>query len=142
MGRPLAGAAHKKGSFAKQCKKKMMEVLQEKMNEVNNDTLTRYLKFTTNRITKEELALLTDRMMEFTKMMTIYLFDVKNRGESFDYSKVSQVVETGWHVFKRCPMTMTKDEKKRVTLKSFDYCLEEKSMEEMYLAFAELSTKN
>ena len=73
MGRPLAGAAHKKGSFAKQCKKKMMEVLQEKMNEVNNDTLTRYLKFTTNRITKEELALLTDRMMEFTKMMTIYL---------------------------------------------------------------------
>ena len=122
--------------------KTMMEVLQEKMKEVNNDTLTRYLKLTTNRISKEELALLSDRMTEYTRMITIYLFDVKNRGESFDYTKVSQVVETGWHVFKLCPMTMEKNERKRVTLKSFDDCLQEKTMEELFQSFAELSTKN
>ena len=109
----------------------MMEILQEKMKEVDNDTLTRYLKLTTNRIAKEELALLSDRMTEYTRMITIYLFDVKNRGESFDYIKVPQVVEAGWYVFKLCPMTMDKNEKKRVTLKSFDDCLQEKTMEEL-----------
>ena len=120
----------------------MMEVLQEKMKEVDNDTLTRYLKLTTNRISKEELSLLSDRMTEYTRMITIYLFDVKNRGESFDYTKVPQVVETGCHVFKLCPMTMDKNERKRVTLKSFDDCLQEKTMEELFQSFAELSTKN
>ena len=73
---------------------------------------------------------------------SIYLFDVKNRGESFDYTKVPQVVETGWHVFKLCPMTMDKNERKRVTLKSFDDCLQEKTMEELCQSFAELSMKN
>ena len=69
---------------------------------------------------------------------TIYLFDVKNRKESFDYIKVPQVVETSWHVFKLCPMTMDKDERKRVTLKSFDDCLQDKTMEELCQYFAEL----
>ena len=119
-----------------------MERLQEKMKEVDNDTLTRFLKLTTNRITKEELSLLTDRMSEYTRMITIYLFDVKNRGESFDYTKVPQVVETGWHVFKRAKMTMDKNERKRVTLKSFDDCLQEMTMEELCQSFAELFSKN
>ena len=53
----------------------------------------------------------------------IYLFDVKNRKESFDYIKVPQVP-------------------KRVTLKSFDDCLQEKTMEELCQSFAELFSKN
>ena len=64
----------------------MMEMLQEKMKKVDEDTLTRFLKLTIDRITKEELTLLTSRMLEFTRMITIYLFDVKNREESFDYT--------------------------------------------------------
>ena len=72
----------------------------------------------------------------------IYLFDVKNRKESFDYIKVPQVVETGWQTFKLAPMTMDKDERKRVTLKSFDDCLQEKIMEELCQSFAELVSKN
>ena len=72
----------------------------------------------------------------------IYLFDVKNRKESFDYIKVPQVVETGWQTFKWAPMTMDKNERKRVTLKSFDDCLQEKTMGELSQSFAELTLKN
>ena len=86
--------------------------------------------------------MLTDRMIEFTTMITIYLFDVKNREESFDYTKVPQVVETGWQTFKWAPMTIDKDERKRVTLKSFVDCLQEKTMEELCQSFAELFSKN
>ena len=86
--------------------------------------------------------MLTDRMLEYSRMITIYLFDVKSREESFDYTKLPQVVETGWHAFKLSPMTMDKDERKRVTLKSFDDCLREKTMVELCQSFAELSLKN
>ena len=120
----------------------MMEMLQEKMKKVDEDTLTRFLKLIIERITKEEMSLLTHRMMEYTRMMTIYLFDVKKREESFDYTKLPQVVETGWHTLKLSPMTMDKDERKRVTLKSFDDCLQEKTMVELCQSFAELSLKD
>ena len=72
----------------------------------------------------------------------ICLFDVKNCKESFDYIKVPQGVETVWQTFKWAPMTMDKDERKRVTLKSFDDCLQEKTMEELCQSFAELTLKN
>ena len=114
----------------------MMEMLQEKMKKVDEDTLRRFLKLIFERITKEEMTLLTDRMLEYTRMN---LCDVKKREESFDYSKLPQVLETGWHTFKLSPMTMDKDERKRVTLKSFDDCLQEKTMEELCQFFAELS---
>ena len=39
-------------------------------------------------------------------------------------------------------MTMDKDERKRVTLKCFDDCLQEKTTEELCQSFAELSSKN
>ena len=120
----------------------MMEMLQEKMKKVDEDTLTKVLKLTIDRIIKEELSLLTSRILEFTRMITIYLFDVKNREESFDYTKVPQVVETGWQTFKLSPITMDKNERMRVTLKSFDDCLQEKTMEELCQSFAELSSKN
>ena len=95
-----------------------------------------------DRISKDELTLLTSRILEYTRMMTIYIFDVKNRDKSFDYSKLPHVVETGWHTFKLCPMTMDKDERKRVTLKSFDDCLQEKTMVELCQSFAELTLKD
>ena len=120
----------------------MMEKLQEKMKKVDEDTLTKFLKLMIDRITKEELSLLTSRILEFTRMITIYLFDVKNREESFDYTKLLQVVETGWQTFKWSPMTMDKDERRRVTLTSFDDCLQETTMEELCQSFAELSLKN
>ena len=75
-------------------------------------------------------------------MMVPYIFEVKNRDESFDYSKLPHVVETGWHTFKLCPMTLDKDEGKRVTLKSFDDCLQEKTMVELCQSFVELTLKN
>ena len=84
----------------------MIEMLQEKMKKVDEDTLTKFLKLIFERITKEELTLLTSRMLEYTRMITIYLFDVKKREESFDYSKLPQVVETGWHAFELSPMAM------------------------------------
>ena len=114
----------------------MMEMLQEKME------VTKFLKLMFDRITKDELTLMTSRILEYTRMMTIYILDVKNRDESFDYSKLPQVVETVWHTFKLRPMTVDKDERKRVTLKSFDDCLQEKAMVELCQSFAELSLKN
>ena len=72
-----------------------MKMLQEKMEKVNEDALTKFLKLLFDRITKDELTLMTSRILEYTRMMTIYIFDEKNRDESFDYSKLSQVVETG-----------------------------------------------
>ena len=112
------------------------------MEKVDEDVLTKFLKLLFDRISKDELTLMTSRILEYTRMITIYIFDVKNRDESFDYSKLPQVVETGWHTFKLCPMTMDKDERKRVTLKSFDDCLQEKTIVELCQSFAELSLKN
>ena len=74
----------------------MMERLQEKMNKVDEDTLTKFLKLIFYRITKEELSLLTDQLLEYSSIMVSYIFEVKNRKESFDFTKVSQGVETGW----------------------------------------------
>ena len=120
----------------------MMKMLQEKMEKVDEDVLTKVLKLLFDRISKDELTLVTSRILEYTRMITIYIFDVKNRDESFDYSKLPQVVETGWHTFKLSPMTMDKDERKRVTLKSFDDCLQEKTIVELCQSFAELSLKD
>ena len=119
----------------------MMERLQEKVKKVDEDT-SKFLKLIFDRITKEELSLLTDQLLEYSSIMVSYILEVKNREESFDYTKVSQGVETGWYAFKWSPMTMDKDERKRVALKFFDDCLQETTMAELCKSFAELSLKN
>ena len=136
----LAGGVYKKGCKAKQ-RKNMMERLQEKVKKVDEDT-SKFLKLIFDRITKEELSLLTDQLLEYSTIMVSYILEVKNREESFDYIKVPQVVETGWQTFKWPPMTMDKDERKQVTLKFFDDCLQEKTMAELCKSFAELSSKD
>ena len=144
LGMGLAGGVHKKegGVFIPQSSVKNDGDVTRKMEKVDEDVLTKFLKLLFDRITKDELTLMTSRILECTRMITLYIFGVKNRDESFDYSKLPQVVETGWHTFKLCPMTMDKDERKRVTLKSFDDCLQEKTMVELCQSFAELFLKN
>ena len=41
-----------------------MEILQEKMEKVNEDALTKFLKLLFDRITKDELTLMTSRILE------------------------------------------------------------------------------
>ena len=59
-----------------------------------------------------------------------------------DLSKLPHLLEIGWHAFKLCPITSDKDDRKRLTLKSFDDCLQEKTMVELCQPFAELSLKD
>ena len=48
------------------------------------------------------------------------------------------MVETGWRMFKLCPMTLDEEEeRKRVTLKIFDDYVNESNMEEVSQSFAE-----
>ena len=146
MGRTLAGAAHKKFLIPqKAMQEKKMEKVQEiceEMEKISDDALSQFFQVMFKRVTDDELAMVENRLVTYGKMMLSYMFEMKARGV-LDCAKLPHAFDIGWHTFKSSPSTCDEEERKRVTLKAFDDCLEEeKSMEEMYLAFAELSTKN
>ena len=151
MGRTLAEATHKKrGSFflvhkndAKHIpppqKKKHILQNQKKMEErrYENILMEVLLELLFDRMTKEEMDLLRDQLVEFSNITVHYLMDLKNRVPEFDYTKIPHMVETGWRTFKLCPMTLDEEERKRVSLKIFDDYVNESNMEEVSQSFAE-----
>ena len=119
---------------------KVQEICEE-MEKISDDALSQFFQVMFERVTDDELAMVENRLVTYGKMMLSYMFEMKARGV-LDCAKLPHAFDIGWHTFKSSPSTWNEEERKRVTLKAFDYCLEEKLMEEMYLAFAELSTKN
>ena len=152
MGRTLAEAAHKKrGSFffssqkrrkaytPPKKKKSIYCKTKKKMEErrYENILMEVLLELLFDRMTKEEMDLLRDQLVEFSNITVHYLMDLKNRVPEFDYTKIPHMVETGWRTFKLCPMTLDEEERKRVSLKIFDDYVNESNMEEVSQSFAE-----
>ena len=142
MGRTLAGADHKKFFDSAKSNARKVQEIWEEMEKISDDALSQFFQVMFKRVTDDELAMVENRLVTYGKMMLSYMFEMKARGV-LDCAKLPHAFDIGWHTFKSSPSTCDEEERKRVTLKAFDDCLEEeKSMEEMYLAFAELSTKN
>ena len=149
----LAGAVHKKrGSFfffffSPQKRRKAYtppkkHILQnkKKMEERTYEDILMevLLELLFDWMTKEEMDLLRDQLVEFSGITVHYVMDLKNRVPEFDYTKIPHMVETGWRTFKLCPMTLDEEEeRKRVTLKIFDDYVNESNMEEVSQSFAE-----
>ena len=146
----LAGAVHKKrGSFflvhkndAKHIPPQKKHILQnkKKMEERTYEDILMevLLELLFDWMTKEEMDLLRDQLVEFSGITVHYVMGLKNRVPEFDYTKIPHMVETGWRTFKLCPMTLDEEEeRKRVTLKIFDNYVNESNMEEVSQSFAE-----
>ena len=121
----------KKKSIYCKTKKKMEE------RRYENILMEVLLELLFDRMTKEEMDLLRDQLVEFSNITVHYLMDLKNRVPEFDYTKIPHMVETGWRTFKLCPMTLDEEERKRVSLKIFDDYVNESNMEEVSQSFAE-----
>ena len=142
MGRTLAEAAHKKKReffFSSQKRRKAYTPPKKKMEErrYENILMEVLLELLFDRMTKEEMDLLRDQLVEFSNITVHYVMDLKNRVPEFDYTKIPHMVETGWRTFKLCPMTLDEEERKRVSLKIFDDYVNESNMEEVSQSFAE-----
>ena len=139
--RPIKNFFDSPKSNARKKMEKVQEICEE-MEKISDDALSQFFQVMFKRVTDDELAMVENRLVTYGKMMLSYMFEMKARGV-LDCAKLPHAFDIGWHTFKSSPSTCDEEERKRVTLKAFDDCLEEeKSMEEMYLAFAELSTKN
>ena len=59
-----------------------------------------------------------------------------------DMSKLPHTLEVGWYAYNRCPSTMDKEERRRITFKSLDDCLRGDGMSELCRAMADMTLGN
>ena len=147
MERPIK----KRGNFLFHKLRKAMQ--ENKMESMNEEALLKLLELLFVRITKDETELFLEvmkdeteflrvQMTEYSKMMMFYIFELRSRDVPLDPSTLPDALEAGLSTFKVFWRASDKDERKRVTLKSFDDCLQEKTMGELSQSFAELTLKN
>ena len=122
---------------AKRCKKikwrALLELLELLFVRITKDETELIFE-----VMKVETEFLRVQMTEYSKMMMFYIFELRSRDVPLDPSKLPDALEAGWSTFKVFWRASDKNERKRVTLKSFDDCLQEKTMEELCQSFAEL----
>ena len=139
----LAGAVHKKILIPQKAMQEKMEKVQEiceEMEKISDDALSQFFQVMFEQVTDDELAMVENRLVTYGKMMLSYIFEMKARGV-LDCAKLPHAFDIGWHTFKSSPSTWNEEERKRVTLKAFDDCVNESNMEEVSRSCAELYCK-
>ena len=119
---------------------KVQEICEE-MEKISGDPLPKFLTLLLTRITKDETELLLEIMKEetellrvqltvYSKMMMFHIFELRSRDVLLDPSKLLDALEAGWSTYKAFWRVSDDErwtiERKRVTINSFDNCLQEK----------------
>ena len=98
----------------------------KRSDDKDEEALSKLLKLLFDRITRDEMSVLQE----------------KEKGESVYMSKLPHTLEVGWYAYKRCRSTMDKEERRRITLKSFYDCLSGDGMSELCRTMADLTLGN
>ena len=75
-------------------------------------------------------------------MMVTCIFEQKIRDVPLDISKLPRALEVGWYTFKTCPITISREERKRVAWESFDGYMHGNNMEGLCRTIAEITFGN
>ena len=141
----LAGAVHKKKFLipqkAMQEKMEKVQEICEEMEKISDDPLPKFLTLLLARITKDETELVLEIMKEqtellrvqltaYSKIVMFHIFELRSRDVLLDPSKLPDALEAGWSTYKAFWRVSDDErwtvERKRVTINSFDNCLQEK----------------
>ena len=95
------------------------------MDKISSDDerMTKLLALLFDQITRDKMRLIVFQLANYRQMLANCIFEQENHDVLLNVKKLPQASEVGWRSFKRCPMTMSKEERKRVVWESFVDCV-------------------